>query len=301
MNQHPRILIGIASYRDPELPKTIASALQNAKHKDRLVFAVVNQCDPSTQHSLDALSIPHLKLAQFDYRLSAGVGFARRLMTDFWVDEDFALQIDAHTRFQQGWDEILLQEWQACQDPCAVLSAYPTPFKYDANGQESFTPYSKVCIVNVEKFNQYIPIFKGALKHEPTAQRRPILGTSAGFIFGPGAIFGVPYIKEICFMGEEFARAFQLFSHGFNLYAPNVLPLYHLYYRPGSRFWHDMPQNGDQARYNHLTKQSYDFLRQLLKGELANYPAYFGSTRTLADYETYLGQSILLSSESPGP
>jgi hypothetical protein len=299
--KQPQILVGVASYRDDELLNTITDALAKAKHPSRVILAVINQYDPGLSHLLDYFRQDNLKLVSVDYRKSAGVGWARRLMTDLYTNEDFCLQIDAHSRFEQGWDEALLLEWQACKDPKAVLSAYPTAFEYDKQGQVVFTPYPKVGAMSVDKFNQNIPIFKGSMHGDPAPTRRPILGTSAGFIFGPGAVFEVPYVREVCFMGEEFVRAFQLYSHGFNLYAPNVLPVHHLYFRKNSRFWQDMPKDGDQERYNAMTKKSYAFIRQLLEGKLPNYAEYFGAVRSLEDYEKYLGTEIRLTATESRP
>jgi hypothetical protein len=294
--EEKKILVGIASYRDPELLKTIQDCLAKAKRPERVFFAIANQYDQTTRHTLDYFTKEKLKLAQIDHRQTGGLGWARRLVVDLWGDEDFALQIDAHTRFDQGWDATLLQEWQACNDPKAVVSAYPTAYTYDERGQEIFTPYNKVGSMRVEKFNEFIPAFKGYLNQEPTETRPKILGLSGGFQFGPGEIFGISFAPQVCFMGEEFVRAFQLFSYGFNFYAPNKLPLYHLYKRQDTRFWHDLPAAGDQekARYNEMTKQSYEWVRNLLAGKLENYHLYFGGVRTLQDYEKYLGEKITL-------
>ncbi|MDR0979820.1 MAG: hypothetical protein LBM12_01540 [Candidatus Nomurabacteria bacterium] len=290
----PKILVGIASYHDPELLPTLQDCLAKATHKERLVFAVVNQYDQTTQHTLDYFAKENLKLVQLDYRQSYGVGYARRLMTDLYTNEDFCLQIDAHTRFEQGWDEALLQEWRACNDPKAVLSAYPTPFTYNGKGEVIFTPYTKVAAMSVSKYISYIPIFKGTMSAAPEIVRHSIIGLSAGFAFGTGDIFAIPYIRDVCFMGEEFIRAFQLYSYGFNFYAPNLLPLFHLYDRKNTRFWHDMPRDGKQAKYSQMTANSYRFIRQLLSGSLPDYTAHFGTVRSLADYEKHLNTTICL-------
>lgn len=295
-NNSARILVGIASYRDLELLKTIKDCLEKAEHPERVFFSIANQYDQATKHTLDYFTKEKLKLAQVDYRQTGGLGWARRLVVDLWGDEDFALQIDAHTRFDQGWDSILLQEWVACNDSKAILSAYPTPFEYNERGEEVFTPYSKVGQMRIEKFASNIPIFKGELSKEPGEIRQKISGLSGGFQFGPGEMFGVSFVAQVCFMGEEFVRAFQLFSHGFNFYAPNKLPLYHLYKREDTRFWDDLPAAGvvEKSRYDNMTKQSYKWIRDLLSGKLKDCDLYFGGVRSLTDYEKYIGEKITL-------
>ncbi|MCL2371630.1 UDP-N-acetylglucosamine-transferase [Candidatus Saccharibacteria bacterium] len=289
-----RILVGIASYRDPELLKTIQDCLAKAKHPDRVNFAVINQYDDSTRFMLHYFNNERLKLINIHHLQSHGVGYARRLMTDLWGGEDFVLQIDAHTRFESDWDEILLQQWYAINDQRAVFSAHPIGYSYEEDGSESMLHDDHIGKIKVDKFAGDIPIFKGE-RHKPAGDlSESIVGVAAGFIFGPGAVFGVPYIREICFMGEEFARAFQLYSHGFNLYSPRRLPVRHLYYRKDTRFWHDLPSAGKRSHYDEMTARSYAFVRSFLRGDLSNYHAYFGPERTLEQFEEYIGVRVAL-------
>ncbi|MCL2095132.1 hypothetical protein FWH13_03360 [Candidatus Saccharibacteria bacterium] len=285
-NTKPTILIGIASYRDAELPNTINSCLEHAKNPQNLTFAIINQYDLE-QGKLTEVKAP-LKLTQFDYRLGRGVGYARRLMTDLWTDEDFALQIDAHTRFQQDWDLILLEEWRKCNDQRAILSTYPQPWEYRENGEIHHKPYKTPVIIGIKKRTDHIPVFISHLASADGQNPLPIIGASGGFQFGPGEMFAVPYVREVCFTGEEFIRAFQLYSHGFNFYSPRRLPLSHLYHRKDTRYWQDMPKNGEQELYTNLTKTSHTFIKDLLAGKLTYYHRYFGSTHSLQDYSKLL-------------
>ncbi|MCL2002113.1 UDP-N-acetylglucosamine-transferase [Candidatus Saccharibacteria bacterium] len=280
------ILVGIASYHDPELPKTIADCLAKAKHQDRVYFAVVNQYDTHTINSLDDFPSEKIKLAQFDHHLTRGVGFARRLMTDLWTGEDFILQIDAHSRFEPDWDELLLKDWQACNDDRAVLTAYPPGYQIASDGAVTLTPYVPTTIFHVSMKGD-IPALKASIRPNPNLERWHTTGASGNFQFGPGSVFGVSYISEICFTGEEFVRGLQLYSHGFRLYAPNALPVRHLYNRQGTRFWDDMPARGATEHYNRMTQDSYAFTRALFAGKLPSYHRYFGDRKTIAEYLEY--------------
>jgi len=299
--KNERILVGIASYRDPELLKTMHSCIRNAAHPENLMFAVVNQYDRGSAHVLDYFTHKKLKLTQLDYRMSRGVGFARRLMTDLWTDEQWALQIDAHTRFGKNWDTILIDQWHKCRDPKAILSTYLQAWEYREGGEEFCKPYQHPTFIEVKKQTDPVPVFEARTRVTAGDDPLPIIGASGGFQFGRGEIFGVPYVREVCFTGEEFVRAFQLYSHGFNFYVPRRLPVNHLYNRQDSRFWHDMPKDGAEEVYHGLSKQSRQFIADLLAGKLPNYSTYFGNARTLCEYSKLLNVDFNNLGKPPNP
>lgn len=58
---------------------------------------------------------------------SEGPCYARHMATQMWGGEDFVLQVDSSTRFEQDWDAILEDELRKCPDGGAktVLTACP--------------------------------------------------------------------------------------------------------------------------------------------------------------------------------
>ena len=44
-------------------------------------------------------------------------------------DEDFCMQIDAHSDAAQNWDTQMLAEWGRCDNEYAVISTYPSNIK----------------------------------------------------------------------------------------------------------------------------------------------------------------------------
>ena len=286
-----KILIGIASYRDPELFSTINDCLVKAKHPDRLVFAIVNQYEPGAARSFEYLADADLRLVQLPYQESRGVGYARRLMTDLWVDEPWVLQLDAHTRFDQDWDEILLQEWQACSDPKAILTNYLMSYEYDDNGAERKHSNRQPVMLDlvVRPSMGRTPIFSPGTRAVPSGDHPiPTICFSGHFQFGPGDSFGVPYIRELTFWGEEIVRAFQLFSFGYNLYVPRRAPMHHLYKRNKMRFWEHATNSTRQDTIDHLQEVGRKFMNDWLDEQLSpSQASYFGSERNLADFTSF--------------
>lgn len=292
---HKTIFVQIASYRDDELVKTIESCLGAAKHPDRLRFGIVHQWDEATQHDLERYkNDARFRIKEMPWQESRGVGYARHLCNMLYVEEDFMMQIDSHMRFDDGWDSEVLSEWHSCLNQKAVLSAYPSPFEYK-DDREKRLPYGPTQLV-VKKFsNGKIPIFKGvAVTRRPDGGLRRAMYVAGGFVFGEGRICqDVPYTKEVCFTGEEMVYSLRLFSHGYTVYTPNTLGIYHLYDRPtSSRFWDDMPKaEEDAVRKHHAEMMTSNdmFLKRLFNGEAND---VLGVERTLQEFENYSGVSF---------
>lgn len=309
----PTILVGIAAYRDPELLNTINDCLEKAKHPGQLTFAIVNQYDSiAAARLLEYSEGWNVRLVQLDYRESRGVGFSRHLMTDLYLNEDFILQLDAHTRFDQDWDEILLQEWRACNNPKAILTTYPTAWRYTDDGESSSQiekdPYWDRPIhlaPGKAKIKDFIPILQPFFSSSLDGRPIPAFGLGACFVFGPGDSFKIPYIREVTFFGEELIRSFQLFSFGFDLYAPIHLPLYHKDRGQDlpPRFWRDADDGIMKATHERLQARNYQFVRDFFADSLPpEYQGYFGNVRTLQDYIDYgkkLNADVSVFSKNP--
>lgn len=86
--QQDAIFIQIASYRDPELPKTIQAAIDSSDHPEKLSFGVVHQFGPETRHLLDRFrGRPGFRLIELPWQESRGVGVARNLCGQLYCGE----------------------------------------------------------------------------------------------------------------------------------------------------------------------------------------------------------------------
>ncbi|MBP1327214.1 hypothetical protein JOF28_002446 [Leucobacter exalbidus] len=100
-----KILVKIASYRDPELVKTIDSALAAAEHPEHINFAIVNQVSDETRGQLDAFrEDPRFRVTEIDAAESLDPRWAQRICDQMWSGQEFTLQLAAPTRFLPGWD-----------------------------------------------------------------------------------------------------------------------------------------------------------------------------------------------------
>lgn len=86
------IPVKIASYRDDELARTIASCVARAQDPSLRRFAITNQVCERTRDQLDRYrSNPRFRIKQVDWNRSQGLGWARRLTDNLYRDETSAL------------------------------------------------------------------------------------------------------------------------------------------------------------------------------------------------------------------
>lgn len=291
----PRIFVSVASYRDPETPHTLRDMFVKAKYPERIFVGVLWQVVPGDDD--DCLQIPpevaHRQLLGINIHpsQSRGACWARsRILTELRRDEEFVLQIDSHMRFVAGWDEKMLTMLARCASPHAMLSTYPIPYTPpDSLGAPS------IPLMTANMFNHrglLMPLARALDYSQRPEQPVPSPFISAGFLFGPAAAFNqVPYDPHLYFIGEEISMAVRLWTHGWDVYNPNDVLIYHFYgsqeQRP--RHWKDNPQ------WAEMDKNSGSRLRHLFGIEsstdttvLMNVERYgLGTVRTIDEFERY--------------
>ena len=292
----PRIFVQIASYRDPDCQLTVKDLFEKATHPERITVGICWQFIREEDQSCFVVPYPYpdqVRVHEVDARQSKGVCWARGLTQKMWQGEEFTFQIDSHMRFEQGWDEMLLSMWKDCGSEKAVLTCYPP----------AFTPPDKmeskwIFGMSAKEFDIYgIFLMLGAPSFEVGVNEpsRPLLGAfaSANTLFGPSSMIrDVPYDPELYFFGEEISMAVRLWTHGYDLYHPNRLFIYHDWYR-----WKRPTHFGDNKDWQKANEISFGRVKHLLNIERSNDPVVLhdldkyglGNVRTLEQYQEYSG------------
>ncbi|QHN42309.1 hypothetical protein GII36_00335 [Candidatus Mycosynbacter amalyticus] len=275
-----KILIEIASYRDDELGKTVASLLRQAKHPERLRFAIAHQYGPETEHTLDKYrDDERFRLHEIPWHEARGLGVARRRCDDMYAGEDFYFQIDAHMRAEREWDARLVREWEARDDEMAILSSYPPAYKYVAPAQVEFVPSDPNRLVVNAMYAGFVPTFFGQALRADTSRRGAFL--AGGFQFGPGRVCTeVPYEPDVCFVGDEIIHSLRVFAAGYRVYSVLDQVLWHLYLRsehqPNARhFWKDFQETSELAEiYEQMNARSLEVMRRYFVGQASDVRAF---------------------------
>jgi len=288
------IFISIASYRDPELIPTIKSALENAKKPKNLRFGICWQHDET--ESLDEFkNDSRFKIIDVPYEYSKGACWARNFIQELYNNETYYLQLDSHHRFAQDWDATLIEMFKSL-----VKKGHKKPLltSYLPSFNPNDDPHSRLNECWSLEFDRYLP--EGPIFIKPhnidnwKKLKYPIPSRflSAHFIFTLGQwAKEVKYDPYFYFHGEEPSLAARSFTHGYDLFSPNKITIWHEYTRNDKT-----KQWDDDKQWDNKNKTSYSRYRALhgmgneLEGTLTDLDKYgWGTERTLEEYERYAG------------
>lgn len=245
------IFVSIPSLNDPELEYTIQDIIDNSDNFDQIHVGVACMTDIDFFNNIKNKFIQYnnIEIKYFDPLQNLGVGKGRNNAYSMYNNEDYLLQIDAHTKFEKGWDTFLIDLYQEAlietKNDKTVLTAYLGRYRhlsgigrvkldsmscYPFYSTEKMTPALLIPRWNTVPFRD-IPL---ALKNTTDIFYKkfvPCTKFNANFAFG-GKEFAKNtglYIDAV-FFDEEIIQSINLIYDGFDLVFPNVsLPLMHLY------------------------------------------------------------------------
>ena len=289
-----KIFVQIASFRDPQLSLTIESMLENAKFPKNLVIGICNQYNKEDDFNIDEYrKDKRFKIIDVLDVDSKGVCWARNQVQQLYKKEEYTLQIDSHMRFEKDWDETLINMFKQLQDKGfekPLLTGYVSSFDPDND------PKGRVNEPWRMSFDRFIP--EGAVFFLPETipnwqsltEPVPSRFYSAHFCFTLGKFAEeVQHDPEFYFHGEEISIAVRAHTHGYDLFHPHKVVIWHEYTRKGRIKQWDI----DKEWYK-KNDSSHKKNRQLfgMDGEevTMDFSKYgFGTERTLKDYEIYSG------------
>jgi hypothetical protein len=290
-----KIFVQIASYRDPELEKTIQSMIENAKKPNNLRIGICRQYHP--EDGFDTLNDyrkdKRFRILDVLYSESKGVCWARNQVQQLYGGEQYTLQIDSHMRFEKNWDDEFIKMVKQLQKKGfkkPLLTGYVSSFNPENDPAERIKePWRMV-------FDRFIP--EGAVFFLPETipgwekLKEPVTARfySAHFAFTVGQFSTeVQHDPEFYFHGEEISIAARAYTHGYDLFHPHKTLIWHEYTRKGrTKQWDDDKEWVNRNNVSHSKN------RKLfgMDGEISDidFGIYgFGTERTLKEYEIYSG------------
>lgn len=293
------IFISIASYRDPEISRTIRSAIDSASGIYSIHFGAVIQ---EYERDIPDLSwVPNLSLKVMHPKEAKGAGYARSIAMDLYNGQDHYLQVDSHTIFAQDWDILCVNELQMAQkisnNKKIILSYFPPPYFVELNNTISFPtkdtervpyPTKQKPWLNKRKDWTALRINFDDKDFRVPEESSTVLG---GFIFTTGNITKeVPYDPEISFFGEEICFAMRAWTRGWDIYSPSKKIVYHFYGRGEyKKIWKDSRLRVQS--WIEIEEISRDRQMKVLCGiEQGIFGA--GNTRSLKQYEVFCGHNF---------
>jgi len=264
-NSSTPIHLVISAFRDgPRCARTLGYALMKARNPERIFFEVMqalnltkgdiscesefkkNQLKTFCRKRPDMASCEKSVLQRFKVwiiPLDHGMGPAhqRGLLNQertFDSSDAMCMTTDSHMDFLLGWDNVTSQEWLKANNEFGVLSAYP--FGVTNNQDEVFAnSYVDLCGYTIE---EGVPRGKTGVFRYRKEGAKPYftMNWAAGFSFHRcHADRNVPVDVNLkwIFTGEEVDRAVRLWTHGYDIYLPQVTTVYHDYSHAHQDFW----------------------------------------------------------------
>lgn len=292
------IFIHLPAYREPELIPTIKDALAKAKYPKRLRFGICRQYHP--EDSFDNVDEfrgdKRFKIDDILYTEAKGLPYARQRINDMITDEDYVLQLDSHHRFEQDFDVTLIDMHHDLEDEGykPILTGYlPLYDPFNDPAGRSKDPWLQhfVC------FYPHGTIFirpSGIPNWENLTHPVPSRFISGHFAFARTQwARDIHHDKDIYFSGEEINLTLRSFTHGYDLFHPHKMIVYHATMRSerdGILAWDDSHKRGEDFNVHQTRARAK--IRQLFRAEdngfdLTGYD--IGTERTVHDYEEYAG------------
>ncbi len=291
--------IALASYCEPELVSTIENCIDKALHPENLRFGICLQydndnCEETREDCLDHyLNDDRFRFVKYDYRESRGGCWARNLCQEFYQDEDYTLQVDAHSQFIEGWDAVLIQMLRDMPSEKPLITSFPPLYTLDENGQTTLS--------HLRGLNHIATTLAGSWRKEgwilhpqkfiPENNHFPrrTRFLSGAFVFTLGQWNDeVRQDPEHFYTGEEFALALRSYTHGYDLFDPDQIVVWHrLHPEPNRKYWNDNEESATNARHGKAISR----LRKLLNGDPDNELGRYGlgNIRSLEDYRIFSG------------
>jgi hypothetical protein len=288
------IFVQIASYRDPELENTVRDMISNADRPEKLRFGIARQF--REEDGFDKLeefrNDDRFRILDIPYEESNGACWARHLIQQLYKNETYTLQIDSHMRFEKGWDTTLIDMIDQLQEDGhekPLLTGYVSSFDPDNDpAGRARDPWQMA-------FDRFIP--EGAVFFLPetipnwTELTRPVPARfySAHFCFTLGQFSKeVQHDPEYYFHGEEISISARAYTHGYDLFHPHKVVVYHEYTRKGrTKQWDDDKKWVEKNNHSHKRNRQLFGMDGEEMVDLGQFG--FGTVRTLRDYEKYSG------------
>lgn len=287
----PRIFVAIASYADPELPRTLRDCNDMARWPDNLRFGICWQQDPDDPIDLEEFRAdPRFRIIDRSVRESRGGPWARNLAQSLWRGEAYTLQVDSHMKFEPDWDARLIEMLEALPAEKPIITMNAPLFYYDENGElqrkfEMGVPTTKVSGWTAS--GGWAPWFDFGPPNTRQPGRTRFVNGNFAFSRGQWNV-EVPQDPDHYYWGEEFSITVRSYTWGYDFFLPSEVVAWHMLHREAAprRHW----EHGE-AVIQQRNAVALERLRRLIYSTDGHRlgPFSLGRERSLHDYEVFAG------------
>ncbi len=251
------IFVSIASYRDIECSDTLDTLFNNARYPNNIYVGI---CEQNKEFNENELCYDNkienfkdnIRYYNIPYQNAKGPTYARYYCSKLWRGEEYFLQIDSHTFFEKDWDVSLIKMLEQCR--YNKIKSEKHPYGPDGSKKPVLSVYppteeqlelSGIPVMDSGKIsNNELPVFLASFwsnfeSDKPIRSPKPF--TAAGLLFLDSSfLYEIQFDPMLCylFQGEETLFSARLFTHGYDIFAPNIKICSHHYNRNKSPLYY---------------------------------------------------------------
>lgn len=287
------IFVSVPSYRDTDCKNTLQNLFTKAKNPELIYVGVFEQNDLTNQDEMCSVEEKYrnnVRYKRVSYTEAKGPFYARAVINNnLYQGEKYYLMIDAHTLFLPNWDERMKNQLNYLRNNGVskpIISSYPhhQDFKQNSEIQDEKRNITTL-ICDIKDSKSYPTITMALEKPSGNFYRGYLLG--AGYIFTYGEFFQEITLDESLehiFNGEEIMLAILAYTHGWDIYSPAYMNLFHFY---NHKKPHWIIDNSKDSSVQEREKGSYDRLQQFMDTDTNH--SYMGKVRNICDFWKELG------------
>ena len=235
------IFVSLTSLPDKELLPTLKNIYSAAQNPERIYVGLImhgasrslkKELTTFVKNNNEKIKVVFTKIPKgsIDKKLSVlGLGKNRNAALELYDDQDYVLQIDAHSLLADSWDSKLIDMYADAKaevpDKIPILTAYATPYKYVDGKREFYGDGFNYCYYFEDKmFYDCIPSWRDQnLPFHEGKKFLPSIKFCANFAFSTGEFAKSNSLpKEVIFFEEEVIQSVELLDKGFALVFPIV-------------------------------------------------------------------------------
>ena len=287
------IYVFTCGVNEDDIGLTVNTAYENAGFPSRIYFGIIDQ--RTDGKFADTSQYRNVKKVNISYEFPLGLGLSRLNALMLHENQDYCLQIDAHTIFEKNWDVNLIGEYSKLQSMYGdvAISQRTKWFERDADGSIKFhnTTGHRLAIDETSKEYRMEGNFTGTsgvghIEHHLA---------SGHFVFSRMEFFNqlLPD-PRIAFYGEEHVLALRACTRGWRMFSIYDNFFYHLgkKSKPDDRsasdwkkiFSKPLTDKKPIVNFNDKIYQENTIVKQILDGDIVG---YWGSP-TEESYELYI-------------
>jgi len=234
-----KILVSMIAYRERQLAESVRDCYEKAAKPGNLIFSIVSEQSKPELHA-DLSFIPEGQLVYRKYDLSKyrGVLWSRDKTTEVSEEYDYILYTCGHNLFAEGWDTIVLEEYEKAKEinPKALLTVSGPEYEMNSDWSISYTSRAGRVKNSYRPFitEGYIPghSFPGTQLVPEDSSVHEDYYLQLSWVFAPKEFVDeVPLDPDMCYHGEEIYVTIQAWCRGWRFYSTPRILYYHNTYK----------------------------------------------------------------------